>query len=171
MGLFRRAKPLHERLAEEGALDIRGESDNAARAAFALDPPQSFGGLTPLGEAGLHGVPRQREWDVVTRAEVELSGEEARFVALPDGTLLVDEDVPDGAFGPLADAIELSLAPPYRAQAVRRGQSTWAVAAKRLDIRELPGHDGDELELVEGDEVLLGRRLDGDLWEVEVSRL
>ena len=171
MGLFRRTKPLHERLAEEGALDISGESDTAARGAVELDPPQSFGGLTPLGEAGLHGVPRQREWDVVTRAEVELSGEEARFVALPDGTLLMDEDVPDGAFGPLADAIELSLAPPYRAQAVRRGQSTWAVAAKRLDIRELPGHDGDELELVEGDEVLLGRRLYGDLWEVEVSRL
>ena len=171
MGLFRRAKPLHERLAEEGALDIRGESDAVDRDSVALEPPKSFGGLTPLGGAGLHGIPRQREWDVVTRAEAELSGEEARFVALPDGTLLVDEDIPDGAFGPLADAIELTLPPPYRAQAVRRGQSTWAVAAKRLDVRELPGHDGDELELVEGNQVLLGRRLDGDLWEVEVSRL
>lgn len=171
MGLFRRSKPLHERLAEEGALDIRGASDDTQADVLALDPPKSFGGLTPLGGAGLHGVPRQREWDVVTRAEAELSGEEVRFVALPDGTLLVDEDVPDGAFAPLADAIELSLEPPYRAEGVRRGQSTWAVAAKRIDVRELPGHEGEELELIEGDEVLLGRRLDGDLWEVEVSRL
>ena len=136
-----------------------------------MGPPDIFGNPAPLGEVGVHGVPRPRKWHAVASAEAELSGDEVHFVALPDGTLLVDEDVPDGALAPLADALEETIPPPYRAQGVRQGQSVWAVAATRIDVRELPGHDGDELELVEGDEVIIGRRLEGDLWEVEVSRL
>ena len=181
MGLFRRAKPLHERLAEEGALDIGPRPPEPSRlggmlhaaggGGFLLGPPDVFGNPSPLGEVGFHGVPRPRRWDAVATAEAELPGEEVHFVALPDGTLLVDENVPDGSLSPLADAVEETLKPPYRAHAIRQGQSVWAVAGTRIEVRELPGHDGDELELVEGNEVILGRRLDGDLWEVEVSRL
>jgi len=172
VGLFRRSRPLHERLAEEGELDIGRTPRREDPDTFALESRAVFGGLTPIGEAGLHGVPRPRNWDTVIRAEAELPGEEVHFVALPDGTLLVDEAVPDGALAPLADAVEQTVRPPYRAEGVRRGQSVWAVAATRIQVREIAGHEGDdELELVDGDEVIVGRRLEGDLWEVEVSRL
>jgi hypothetical protein len=45
------------------------------------------------------------------------------------------------------------------------------VAAKRIEVRAFPGHGEDELELVEDDHVILGHRLDGDLFHVEVSPL
>jgi hypothetical protein len=174
LGLFRRDKPLHRRLAEEAALDIGSSSGSPSRLSgllHVMGPPDVFGNPAPLGEVGVHGVPRPRRWDAVASAEAELPGEHVHFVALPDGTLLVDEDVPDGALAPLADAIEETVRPPYRAQGVRQGRGVWAVAASRIEVRELAGHEGDELELVQGDEVILGRRLDGDLWEIEVSRL
>lgn len=164
MGIFRR-RPLHERLAEEGALDI-GRKPSA---------PNAFSGflhdLVNTDAVGIHGVHRQREWDAVVTAQAELPGDAVHFAALPDGTLLVDEDVPDGALTPLADALEATVAPPYRAQAVRRGERVWAVGAKRIAVRAFPGHEEDELELLEGDTVVLGRRLDGDLFEVEVTPL
>ena len=164
MGLFRR-KPLHERLAEEAALDI-GRKPSA---------PNAFSGflhdLVNTDAVGIHGVHRLREWDAVVPAEAELPGDAVHFAALPDGTLVVDEDVPDGALTPLADALEATVAPPYRAQAVRRGERVWAVGAKRIEVRAFPGQEEDELELLEGDTVVLGRRLDGDLFEVEVTPL
>ena len=46
------------------------------------------------------------------------------FTSLPDGTLLVEEDVPDGALSPLADAIEASINPPYYAEGVRRDDAS-----------------------------------------------
>lgn len=181
MGFFKRSRPLHERLAEEGALDIGTPSPEPSRLSgllhagggggFLLGPPDAFGNPTPLGEVGFHGVARPRQWDTVATAQAELPGEEVHFVALVGGTLIVEENVPDGALSALADAIEATVPAPYRAIGIRQGQSLWAVAATRIEVREIPGHDGDELELVEGDEVIVGRRLDGDLWEVEVSRL
>jgi hypothetical protein len=181
VGLFRRAKPLHERLAEEGALDIGARQAEPSRlggllhaaggGGFLLGPPDAFGNPSPLGEVGFHGVARPRRWDAVATAEAELPGEEVHFVALPDGTLLVDENVPDGSLSPLADALEETLTPPYRAQGIRQGQSVWAVAGTRIEVRDVPGHDGDELEVVEGETVVLGRRLDGDLFEIETTQL
>ena len=44
-------------------------------------------------------------------------------------------------------AVERELAPPYRAEAVRREGSLWAVAARRIEVVELPGVAGDEIEL------------------------
>ena len=38
-------------------------------------------------------------------------------------------------------------------------------------MREFPDLEEDELELVEDDQVVIGRRLDGDLFEVTVSPL
>src|SRR5947207_2506108 len=100
MSLFRR-KPLHERLAEEGGL---------------VEPSTGplFTGAIP--ETGIHGVPRERQYDAVVTVEApDVQGESALFVGLEDGSLLVEEG--DGDLTPLADAIEQEVARPYRATA------------------------------------------------------
>ena len=182
MGLFRRRRALHEQLADEAELDIGGEPPRDAPSrlsglmhgladGFLSTPPDAFGRPSSLGEVAFHGVARPRQWDTVATAETDLPGEEVHFTALPDGTLVVDEDVPDGALLPLADAIEKVLDAPYRAEGIRRGDRLWAVAATRIEVREYPDYADDELELVEGDDVVLGRRIDGDLFEVEVTAL
>lgn len=184
---FWRRRPLHERLAEEGGLVER-------------PPPVD---TTPnWGEVGIHGVPRPREWDAVTAADApDLAGDKLGFTVLPDGTLLVDEDVEEGALTPLADAVEAHLAAPYRAEAVRRDEGRWAVAARRIEVVRLPddvqgdeielaSHDGERTLVVDGAQifgsvpelerigesryeayVLRAERLDGDLWEVKVTPL
>ncbi|MDX6439358.1 MAG: hypothetical protein QOF45_1941 [Gaiellaceae bacterium] len=179
MGLFRRDRPLHEQLAEEGGLELGSEPERIpSRLAglmhgladgFLTAPPDEFGNPSPLGEVGVHGVPRARRWDVVATAQAELPGDGVHFVALPDGTLVVEEDVPDGSLTPLADAIEVTLNAPYRAEAVRREDGVWAVAANRIHVREFPEAEKDELELVEDGSIVIGRRLDGDLFEIEVT--
>ena len=180
MGIFRRSRALHEQLAEQAGLDIGAPERSPSRAAgllhgiadgFVGAPPDAFGKPSPLGEVAIHGVQRPRQWDTVASVRAELPGDEIHFTALPDGTLLVEEDVPDGSLAPLAEAVEASVAPPYRAEGVRRSESVWAVAAKRIEVRAFPEHDGDELELVEADHVILGHRLDGDLFHVEVTAL
>lgn len=175
MGLLRRREPLHVRLAREGGL-LQDETPRDPRPAWQ--------------EAGIHGLARAREWDLTATADApDLGGDTARFVVLPDGTLLVDEG-PDG-LQPLADAVEKSLAPPYRAQAARQDERRWLVQAKRIEVVELPpGIDGDELELtpdgllvdgartfgsipeLEGrGDVVQANRLDGDLWEIRAAAL
>ena len=180
MGLFRR-KPLHVRLAEEGGL---GE-----RSTVPL-----FTGVIP--ETGIHGIPRERQYDAVAATDApDVEGSSARFVGLEDGSLLVEEG--DGDLTPLADAIEQEIARPYRANAVRRGETQWAIAAHRLRVVELPEPGGDEVELAVrgeektlvldgnrsfgtipeleqlagGDAVIRAARLDGALWEVRVDPL
>jgi len=182
VGLFRRSKPLHERLAEEGGLVERSPRRPL------------FTGV--IGEAGIHGVPREREYDaVVTTDAPDAEGSTARFVALEDGSLLVEEG--DGDLTPLADAIEQEVKRPYRATAVRRGETQWAVAGRALRVVKLPEPGGDEVELaIRGDErtlvvdgnrsfgtlpelealaggdaVIRAARLDGDLWEVRLDPL
>jgi hypothetical protein len=179
---WRRKEPLHERLAREGGMVER--------------PPHDPG--PHWGEVGIHGVHRQRVWDAVaTVAAPELEGLEARFVALPDGTLVAETDALDLA--PLADALEASVQPPYRAEAVRRPpDGLWVVAARRIQVIELEEQvDGDELlltvnggertldvdgsrafgglprleRLAAGDCVVTARRIDGQLWEVEIAPL
>ena len=184
MGFFRRGRPLHERLAEEGGLELGSEPDEAGRVpsrlaglmhgladGFLSAPPDEFGKPSPLGEVAVHGVPRARRWDVVATARAELPGDEVHFSALPDGTLVVDEDVPDGSLTPLAEAIEATLNPPYRAEAVRREDGVWAVGASRIRVREFPEAEDDELELIEDGSIVIGRRLDGDLFEIQVTPL
>ncbi len=180
MGLFRR-KPLHERLAEEGGL---------------VEPSTRplFTGVIP--ETGIHGVPRERQYDAVVTTEApEAQGATARFVGLEDGSLLVEEG--DGDLSALAEAIEQEVKAPYRATAIRRGSTQWAVAAHGLRVVELPEPGGDEIELVsrgdertlvidgnrsfgtipelealsEGDSVIRAARLDGSVWEVRVDRI
>jgi hypothetical protein len=199
---FRRRQPLHRKLAEQGGLrdDLDWfEPREPAVPAAAAEPP-GFDGEA-RGAAGIHGVPRRRRWDVVTTVEApEARGDAVQFVALPDGVLVVGEDEPAEGLAPLADAVERTLQPPYRAEAVRRAGTTWAVAARTIEVVRIQGLDGDEAELAvtDGDRILRvdgrttfgrvpelervgrergseyvvrARRLDGQLWEVETSAL
>ena len=177
MSLFRRREPLHVQLAREGGLSLDAEQP-----------------IRPSWEAaGIHGNPRPREWDAVVTVDApELDGDRAAFVALAGGDLVVDEG--PGDLEPLATALELELAPPYRAEAVRRERTVWAVAGRRIEVMELPDVVGEELELTvkDGEHTLLidgersfgsiaalerpghvvrARRVDGDLWEVETAPL
>jgi hypothetical protein len=181
VGLFRR-KPLHKRLAEEGGL---------------LESPAGPPFTGVIGETGIHGVPRQRQFDaVVTTDAPDVPGTSVRFVGLEDGSLLLEEGE-DGDLTPLANAIEQQIQRPYRATAVRRGEAQWAIAAHRLRAVQLPEPGGDEVELaihgdertlvidgnrafgtlpelealVEGDGVVRAARLDGSLWEIRVDPL
>jgi hypothetical protein len=180
VGLFRR-KPLHVRLAEEGGLV---ESSTVPL----------FTGSIP--ETGIHGIPRERQYDAVAATNApDVESNSARFVGLEDGSLLIEEG--DGDLTPLADAIEQEISRPYRANAVRRGETQWAIAAHKLRVVELPEPGGDEVELslrgeektlavdgnrsfgtmpeleqlADGDAVIRAARLDGKLWEVRVDPL
>jgi hypothetical protein len=186
MGLFRRQKPLHERLLEEAG----------------LDPPQHDARPVVGGarETGVHGIARQREWDsVATVRAPDIGGDELAFDVLPDRTVLVEDEEGDASLAPLADAVERELKPPYRARAVRQSEELWAVAARAIDVVRLQKQDGDTIELsvrdgertlaVDGarefgsipelealagshaDYVVRAERLDGDWWEVKVDPL
>ena len=151
-------------------------------------------------ETGIHGVPRQREWDGVVTVDAEgVVGDTVHFVALPDNTLLVDEDV-DAE--PLAAALDDAVDPPYRAEAVRRSETQWAVGIRRIDVVDLGGdspegqdltltwRDGSHELLIDGIQefgsipaldrlaedrggsyVVQGHRLVDNLWEVRVTPL
>jgi hypothetical protein len=188
MPFWRRRKPLHEELAEgTGLLDWGSR----------FEPGGLFKGTLDV----LHGG-RHREWDAVGMAEVQgLPGDEVEFTSLPDGTLLVDESIPEGALSPVADAVEQSLSPPYRARAVRSEGDRWAVAANRIDVVEVAEEiEGDVVSLVvQGEQrtlliderpawvdvptlesyalarhrefVLQAERLEGALWAIKVNAL
>ena len=181
----RRDEPLHRRLAREAGL---GEEPAPH------DPGPHW------GEVGIHGIHRPREWDAVVTVGAAVAGDEVRFVALAESSLLVEEGAEDVDPSELADAVERVVAPPYRAVGVRRG-GLWIVGARRIEVVSLeedPG--GDELELAwdgEARSLLVGgtprfggvpelerlaserydawavraARLDGALWEVEVAPL
>jgi hypothetical protein len=150
------------------------------------------------GEVGIHGLHRQREWDAVTTLEApDATGQEAWFVVLPDGRAVRE----DGDANPSALADAITLAPPYRAHAVRRDGAVWAIGAKRIEIVELardPGGDNvllvwdgveravriddeptlagvPELEQLatarHGTYVVTATRLVGSVWEVSVAPL
>lgn len=188
MPIWRRRRALHEELAEgTGLLDWRSNYE--------------AGGLFKGTLDVLHGG-RQREWDVVATGEAPgLELDAIEFTALPDGTLLVDEDLPEGVLAPLAGAVEASLGAPYRARAVRSDGDLWSVAANGIEVLDVPEEiEGDVVSLaVQGDErtllvddrpvwadvptleafatkrhpdfVLHAERLDGNLWAVKVNAL
>jgi hypothetical protein len=183
---WRREKPLHEQLAEKGGL--------------AAVPGEETRDVAPWHQAGIHGVPRPREYDAVVSVDVAgVRGDELSFVALEDGTLLLESEE-DFDLDPYADALDGLLAPPYRATAVRKGESTWAVAANSIQVATIEDEvEGDTVELayrqgettlhVDGAEmfgslasfedlaegldayVVRASRLDGDLWELKVTPL
>ena len=180
MPLFRR-ESLHERLAREGGIVEEGP-----RAAW--------------DEVGIHGIPRAREWDAVITAEAEaIRGDRVDFVALPDGSLLVEQEDGNASLDPLAAAVEERLDPPYRAVGARQTDALWAVSARRIDVVRFDA-EGERLELTQTSDgknlrvdgmpafgsvpelerlgqavapeyVVHAERLDADLWEVRVSAL
>ena len=173
MSPFRR-EPLHVRLARAGGLIDRGGEDRRA----------------PWDKAGIHGVHRPREWDVVATVETNVAGDEARFVVLDEE--IVIEEGPDDVE---AIAAVVPLEPPFRAEARRTGEELWSVGARRVEVVEHPDQGGEELEYVvrgeehelrvdgarafgsipqlerPGDHVVRARRLAGNLWEVESAQL
>lgn len=198
MRLFGRRQPVHRALADAAGLSL-GDGSTAPSGPSAAPP--SWDG-EQRGEPGIHGVPRARRWDAVVTADAPgLRGDTVHFVALADGTLVVEEDEPDDALTPLADAVESRLAPPYRAEAVRRDGALWGVAGRRITVVSEPGLVGEEAELVltssgwtltvDGekrlahvpaleaagraggpiDAVVRASRLVDDLWEVETTPL
>ena len=186
----RREKPLHEQLAEgTGLLEWKS--------GYGPVVPESFAGTLDV----LHGG-RPRQWDVVATAPApELPGDELEFVALADSTLLVDDELPEDALVPLADVVEQTIEPPYRARAARTDGELWVVAANGIEVVEVPDEiegdrvslamqDGERTLLVDDrpawdsiptlerygaaahrDFVLNAERLDGALWSVEVNPL
>jgi hypothetical protein len=185
VSFWRREKPLHERLAEQGGMTM---------------PTEVGRDVVPWHQAGVHGVARPRQWDAVVTAEADLPGDAVHFVTLADRTVVVDEDVPDNQLAPLADAVETQIDPPYRAEGTRRHERLWAVGASKIavasideeiggDSVELAARDGAVTLLVDGAHVFgsvpaleaLGAgmpsyvvradRIDGDLWEVVVLPL
>jgi hypothetical protein len=99
-------------------------------------------------EAGITGLARQREWDVVVTVDAPgEAGEEAELVVLADGSVVVESGPQGFDPAPVAAALEPSLAPPYRAVALRR-EELWAVGAREIEVVELrPDPRGDDLEL------------------------
>jgi hypothetical protein len=186
MAFLRRREPLHERLAREGGMTER--------------PPQ--GAPRPLWqEPGVTGLHRPREADAVVTADApDVEGDAVRFVSLADGSLLIEEGT-DAPLDALAAAVEQELRPPYRARAVRRGETLWAIEAKRIEVLAIPdAPEGDAIDLThtaegttlavddqrifgtipvleqrgrrEGSEYTVhAERLDGDVWEVRAAAL
>ena len=110
------------------------------------------------GEVGIHGLHRQREWDAVATLERRAEGDETWFVALADGTVVGEGGDADPAS--FRDAV--TVAPPFRAHAVRRDGTTWAVAARRIETAELENVPaGDQIEIAwDGSERSV--RIDGE---------
>ena len=185
MGLFGRREPLHEKLAREGGIGV----------------PSSIDTRPAWQEAGIHGLHRPREWDVTATTDAPgVEADVARFVALPDGSLLVEEG-PDDGLEPLAAAVEQTLTPPYRARAARQRGSLFAVQARRIEVMQLDeALEGDTIDLThtaegttlaiddartfgslpaleqrgarEGREYAVhAERLDGNLWEIRAAAL
>ncbi len=149
---------------------------------------------------GVMGVGPGKTYDAVVAAHApDLTGGAVTFVALEDGTLVVNEDVPDGSLVPVADALEQMVSPPYRAAAGRTDGDTWTAVAESVHIVELGGIEADEIDLTvvagertltvggevtiravpaldaladEHDSVALhAERVDGDLFAVDVFPL
>ena len=150
------------------------------------------------GEVGIHGLHRQREWDLLLTVDApELEGDEVVFVALRDGRIVREE----GDADPSRLARAVTLEPPFRARGVRRDRALWVVAVTGIETVELPDDPGgDAIELawdgtersvrIDGMPTLAGVpelerlaaarheayvvtavRLDGATWEVSVAPL
>jgi hypothetical protein len=196
MGLFRRRREetLNEILLHEAGLDAP-----AQRAAPSPEPFEPLAVREATASFPLAPLP-SRAWDVVTTCEApNVQGDSVEFVALADGSLVVDEEQGDADLGPFADAVEAQLAPPYRAKGTRQSGSNWSVGANPVAIAQFEAA-GDVIELtrlgetrtqtVDGaptsgsfpelerlgereaaDYAVHAERLDGDFWEVRAAAL
>jgi hypothetical protein len=199
VGLFRRRQEtLNEQLLRKAGLDPAQVLGNPQPPA----PPEPAPSvLAIVGVPDGSRVP-PKEWDAAIAVEAPgLAGSRIEFITIPDGDVIVGEEAGDADLSPLADAVERSVSPPYRAVAARQDGDLWAVGAKRIEVAQIPFPDGDSLELsnkdsweefrVDGeasdaavpaaleqvgeragaDYFVKAERIDGDLWEVRVSAL
>ncbi len=202
MGLFRRRETLNEELLRRAGLDPAELLGRSAPSPQAVAPRAALADSRPPEWAALAGsAVGPGDWEAcVTVAVPGLPGRRLEFTALPDGDLLVGDAAAQADLSPLADALERTLAPPYRAVAARQEGDLWAVAATRIEVARIafPGAETLELsrkdswdELRVDDEPSRARvpelarlgeragrdffvkaeRLDGDLWEVRVTAL
>ena len=199
MGLFRRRKEtLNEQLLREAGLEPAQALDGSAPPAPVEAPKSLLSRVSVPDGAGVS----PKEWDAaVTVSAPALAGDRIEFTTVPNGDIIVGEETGDADVSPLADAVERRVSPPYRAAGQRQDSDTWAVAAKRIEVAQIPFPDGDKLELsrhgdgtelrVDGepsDEAVppelervggaAGRsfyveaeRIDGDLWEVRATAM
>ena len=199
MGLFRRRQEtLNEKLLREAGLDPAQALGDRPQPG-PIDPPKSL--YSRLGIPDGSGV-RPREWDcAVTVSAPGVAGDEIEFTTIPNGDVIVSEETGEADLSPLADAVERHLEPPYRVVAQRQGGDTWAVAARRIAVAEIPFPEGEKLALsrngdaeefrvdsersdqavppeLEGVGGAVGdsfyveaERIDGDLWEVGATAL
>ena len=80
--------------------------------------------------------------------ECDAKGAESVFVALSPERRIHEAGVVE-AIEPAAVALRGEIEPPYRAVAVRRQGTTWAVGAVKLEVWKLPTElEGEELTLV-----------------------
>jgi hypothetical protein len=171
-----------------------------AQAGGFLAQPPGLDSEPGLGIPGVSGVPRGRTWDAFAAVSAsELEGDAVAFVVLADGTVVVAADAPDGAVSPLADALEETIAPPYRAAALRSEGDVWSAVAEKITVVELGEVTGDLVELTvvdgvreltvdgqpateriaaldaladeHGDVALHAERIDGGLFAVDVFPL
>ena len=164
MRFFRRGETLNERmLREAGIQEQKSESEAEALPPAPLDPVVAFRQQFDSGAGALAGAglpPRARHWDTFVTADApDVKGSEVDFVALPDGTILVEEEEGDAGLAPLANAVETKIAPPYRAKAVKQTDRIWAVSAMQIEVARFDS-DGDTIELTQTED---GRalRVDG----------
>lgn len=172
----------------------------SAQAGGLLATPPGFERETALGIEGIHGDPRPRVWDAIASAHApSLPGDAISFVVLDDGTVIVEDDIPDGALIPLADGLERTIRPPYRAAAIRHESDVWTAVAENTAIVELRLDEGDVIDLTvvggereltvdgertirpiaaldrfaeeHGEVALHAERVDGDVWAVDVFPL
>ena len=187
------------------AFDLDAENERTVeRPADPVPPTEATLAGTSADHGGLSfiGVPRTRgNWDLVVTAEAPglVGADEVGFVAVEDGDIFMDSQLPEGDVTPLAEAIELQIQPPYRAYGTRKQDDLWAVAARGIELGhfsaageeiELTVRDGERELLVDGRKSFgsvlelerLGEaegadffaravRIEDDLWEVSVSPL
>ena len=100
------------------------------------------------GIAGVTGAARGPTFDAFASAQCPgLTGDTAVFVVLEDGTIIVAEGALEGSLEPLAQAVEQTVGAPYRAAAARADGETWSVVAESVRLAELPGLEGDTVDL------------------------
>ena len=205
MRFFRRGETLNERMLREAGLQEQKFGSEAESSPPApLDPVVAFRQQFDSGAGALAGAglpPRARHWDTFVTADApDVKGSEVDFVALPDGTILVEAEEGDAALAPLANAVETKIAPPYRAKAVKQTDRIWAVSAMQIEVARFDS-DGDTIELTQTKDgralrvdgmpsfgsipqleslgesqggpayAVHAQRLDADLWEVRVAAL
>jgi len=96
-----------------------------------------------------HPLPLDPAFEASSVADAPaIPGDSVHFVVLADGTIVVDEDVPEGSLVPLMHVIEEAFEAPYKAHGFREEGTLWNVGANQVDIVELPAtFVGESLDL------------------------